>query len=353
MNRILITIIYLTTCPLLFAQQEGPDVRRGNKQYNDSNYVDAEVNYRRALNKNDQSFEAHYNLGDALFRQEKYAEALEQYVEAERLLKSDDDVRKGQMNKRLASTYHNMGNALYVQEQYDKAVAAYQQSLRRNPKDNDTRYNLVKAMQQLQQQQQEQNQQQDDQQQQQQQQQQQPKSTLFYSGTYTQTGKSINNMGQYNDTGAPALHQVKIYSDKIVVNNKEIALWKQHGDWYYYGQYDGEPIYMFNPKAFDLRWRFVFNFGGKQISDNFWVPGDQLALHTYGGYGRYPDSTRSTSVPVGRHRCERCDGAGDYPTTDGVPNFGRNNNQYCAKCGTVKPIHWHKPCESCKGQGWW
>ena len=153
MNRILITIIYLTTCSLLFAQQEGPDVRRGNKQYNDSNYVDAEVNYRRALNKNDQSFEAHYNLGDALFRQEKYAEALEQYVEAERLLKSDDDVRKGQMNKRLASTYHNMGNALYVQEQYDKAVAAYQQSLRRNPKDNDTRYNLVKAMQQLQQQQ--------------------------------------------------------------------------------------------------------------------------------------------------------------------------------------------------------
>ena len=163
--RLLVTIISLCTTSLLFAQHESPDVRRGNKQYNDSNYTEAEVNYRRALDKNDQSFEAHYNLGDALFRQEKYPEAMEQYTKAEQLLKSDDKTRKAQIDKRLADTYHNMGNALYAQQQYDKAVAAYQQSLRRNPKDNDTRYNLVKAMQQLQQQQQQQNQNQQQQQQ--------------------------------------------------------------------------------------------------------------------------------------------------------------------------------------------
>ena len=148
--RILFTTILLCTISLLFAQQEGHDLRRGNKQYNDSNYTEAEVNYRRGLDKNDQSFEGHFNLGDALFRQEKYPEALEQYAEAEKLLKTDDKTRKEQINSRLAATYHNMGNALYAQQQYDKAVAAYQQSLRLNPKDNDTRYNLVKAMQQLQ-----------------------------------------------------------------------------------------------------------------------------------------------------------------------------------------------------------
>ena len=179
--RSIITIIFLSAFSLLFAQQESPDVRLGNKQYNDSNYVDAEVNYRRALDKNDQSFEAHYNLGDALFRQEKFPEALEQYAKAEQLLKNNDKTGKEQIDSRLADTYHNMGNALYAQQQYDKAVAAYQQSLRLNPKDNDTRYNLVKAMQQLQQQQQNQNQQNDStqqppqqQQQQQQKQQQQP-----------------------------------------------------------------------------------------------------------------------------------------------------------------------------------
>lgn len=170
--RLFITIISLCVTALLFAQQESCDVRRGNIQYNDSNYTEAEINYRRALDKNDQSFEAHYNLGDALFRQEKFPEAVEQYAKAEQLLKSDDKKRKDQIANRLAATYHNMGNALYAQQQYDKAVAAYQESLRRNPKDHDTRYNLVKAMQQLQKQQnQDQNQQQQNEQQQQEQQQ--------------------------------------------------------------------------------------------------------------------------------------------------------------------------------------
>ena len=171
--RILVTIISLCITSLLFAQQESGDVRRGNKQYNDSNYTEAEVHYRRALDKNQQSFEGYFNLGDALFRQEKYPEALEQYTKAERCLNANDKLRKEELQKRLAATYHNMGNALYAQQQYDKAVGAYQQSLRNNPKDNDTRYNLVKAMHQLQQQQQNQQQEQQQQNQQQQQQEQQ------------------------------------------------------------------------------------------------------------------------------------------------------------------------------------
>ena len=179
MNRILVIFIALFSITQVWAQQEGPDLRRGNKEYKHENYTEAEVNYRRGLDKNNDSFEGHFNLGDALFRQEKYPEALEQYQKAESLLKGDDKTRKAELDRRLAATYHNMGNALYAQQQYDKSVAAYQQSLRHNPKDNDTRYNLVKAMQQLQQQQQNQNQQQnqeqknDSTQQQQQEQQQQ------------------------------------------------------------------------------------------------------------------------------------------------------------------------------------
>ena len=172
--RILFTIICLCSFSMLFAQQEGPDVRKGNRSYGKENYTESEVHYRRGLDKKSDSFEAHFNLGDALFRQEKYPEALEQYVEAEKCLKADEDLREEQLNRRLADTYHNIGNACYQQQQFDQAVAAYQQSLRHNPKDNETRYNLVKAMQQLkQQQQQQQNQNQQNQQQQQQEQQQQ------------------------------------------------------------------------------------------------------------------------------------------------------------------------------------
>lgn len=174
--RILLTTIFLVTFSLLYAQQESPDVRRGNRQYNDSNYVEAEVNYRRGLEKNNESFEGHFNLGDALFRQQKYQEAVGQYKKAETLLKRDIGLDAGEIDKYLAATYHNMGNAFYAQEQYAEAIKEYEQSLRHNPKDNDTRYNLVKAKQQLkrqQNQQQNQNQNHQDKQEKQQQNQQQ------------------------------------------------------------------------------------------------------------------------------------------------------------------------------------
>ena len=63
----------------MFAQKESPDVRTGNKFYNSEKYIEAEVEYRKGLQKNPASFEANYNLGNSLFRQNKYKEALEQY----------------------------------------------------------------------------------------------------------------------------------------------------------------------------------------------------------------------------------------------------------------------------------
>ena len=165
MKHIFILILTFMLVLPAAAQQEAPNIRRGNRDYKNEQYTEAELDYRRGLEKNNRSFQGHYNLGNALMRQDKYQEATEQYALALQQL----DEKKEQM--KAAQTYHNLGNALYAQEQYDKSVAAYQRSLRLNPKDDETRYNLVKAMQMLQQQQQQQ-QDQDDQQQQQQQQQQ-------------------------------------------------------------------------------------------------------------------------------------------------------------------------------------
>lgn len=160
-----LTVLSASPCTDLFAQQEAPDIRHGNRRYKKENFTEAETDYRRGLDKNNQSAVAHFNLGDALFRQNKYPEAAEQFAEAAKL---QDPKKDG---KKLAQTYHNLGNALYGQQQYDKAVAAYQNALRLNPKDDDTRYNLIKAMQMLQQQQQQQQDQNQNQQQQQEQQQ--------------------------------------------------------------------------------------------------------------------------------------------------------------------------------------
>ena len=173
-NSILV-ILLLSFSSAAFAQQEAGDVRRGNKQYRKQNYTEAEVHYRRGLDKNKNGYEAHYNLGDALFKQDKYADAQAEFETAAKMLDRKESP------ERYAKAMHNIGNCAFAQQQYDKAVGAYQASLRANPKDNDTRYNLVKAMEMLQQQQQQQQQQQNqdkqdqkqDQQEQQEQQQQQ------------------------------------------------------------------------------------------------------------------------------------------------------------------------------------
>lgn len=164
---ITILSLFLVPCSLLFAQRESGDVRRGNREYRKQNFTEAEVDYRRGLEANKDSYEAHYNLGDALFKQDKYTDAQLEFETAAKMLdkKADKD--------RYAKVMHNIGNCTFAQQQYDKAVAAYQESLRANPKDNDTRYNLVKAMEMLQQQQQQQQQNQQNQQNQDQQQQQQ------------------------------------------------------------------------------------------------------------------------------------------------------------------------------------
>jgi len=171
---IIILLLAVSYWPLAFAQQESGDVRRGNKQYRKQNYTEAEVHYRRGLDKNKNGYEVHYNLGDALFKQDKYADAQAEFETAAKMLDRKESP------ERYAKAMHNIGNCAFAQQQYDKAVGAYQASLRANPKDNDTRYNLVKAMEMLQQQQQQQQQQQNqdkqdqkqDQQEQQQQQQQ-------------------------------------------------------------------------------------------------------------------------------------------------------------------------------------
>ena len=115
-----------------------------------------------------------WHLGNALYKQEKYPEAAEQYQQIagqrERLLTENPANAQ-----RLAEVFHNLGNIQMKNKDYAKSIEAYKQSLRMNPKDEETRYNLALAQkllndqQQQNQDQQNQNQNQDQQQQQQEQ----------------------------------------------------------------------------------------------------------------------------------------------------------------------------------------
>lgn len=140
-------------------------LRSGNKLYADSLYDKAEVEYRKAVEIDPNGSEALYNLGNALLRQEKAQEAMDQFTMA---------AKRATDKKNLAEVHHNMGVICQASKDYANAVEYYKQALRENPTDHETRYNLAVAMKQLQnQQQQQQNEQQNENKEQEKQEQQQ------------------------------------------------------------------------------------------------------------------------------------------------------------------------------------
>lgn len=145
------------------AQEERPHVRRGVALLEQERFAEAEAEFRSALQLKPSSFEAAYNLGTALFRQEKYDEALQQ-LQATTPFANDD-------KQRLASLFHNLGNSYLFGQNIDQSIEAYKQALRHNPLDDETRYNLIAAMK-LKDEQEEQEEEQQDQQEQEQQEQQ-------------------------------------------------------------------------------------------------------------------------------------------------------------------------------------
>ena len=164
LQKFYITAFLLMAAGSSFAQEKTDRdyLRSGNKLYNDSLFIKAEVDYRKALELNPKSTDAMFNLGNALLMQQKAKEAMEQY---ESVAKVEKDKSK------LAEIYHNMGVMLQSAKQYPQCIEAYKESLRNNPKDDETRYNLALAQKLLKDQQQ--NQQNQDQQQNQQQEQKQ------------------------------------------------------------------------------------------------------------------------------------------------------------------------------------
>ena len=146
---ILFTIFLLSVASVSAQKAERDYIRKGNRLFNDSVFVDAEVNYRKALEVNPKSTVSMYNLGNTLSQQQKFQDAMEQYVAAGKIEKD---------KMKLAHIYHNMGVLFQAGKDYAKAVDAYKMSLRNNPADHETRYNLALAQKMLKDQQNQQNQ---------------------------------------------------------------------------------------------------------------------------------------------------------------------------------------------------
>ncbi|KAA3617811.1 MAG: tetratricopeptide repeat protein [Calditrichaeota bacterium] len=117
------------------AQSLREKVNKGNEHYSQSEYELAINKYKDALLDDPLNERILFNEADALYKMEKYDEALEGF---QKILGSKD------LN--LASQAHfNIGNVHFKQEKLTESIYAYKKALELNSSDYDAKYNLELA----------------------------------------------------------------------------------------------------------------------------------------------------------------------------------------------------------------
>ena len=137
MQRYVILLAALLAAVSALGQQmpERREVRKGNRLYNKGEYQQSIERYGRALMLDPASFEATYNLGNALSKAEMYdkAEQMQNRAAAD-TLRSDTE---------RAEAYYNLGNTQFRQKKYQEALESYKRSLLLNPDDREAKYNYA------------------------------------------------------------------------------------------------------------------------------------------------------------------------------------------------------------------
>ncbi len=136
----LLLLVLFMASQFLFAQEERSCVRKGNQKYMEGKYDEAEKEYNKAIEIQNNLPEGVFNLGNTAYKKQDYKKAAEQFETA--ALVAKDNLTK-------AKAYHNLGNTYLDAQQYDKSIEAYKNALRLNPNDADTKYNLAYAQQML------------------------------------------------------------------------------------------------------------------------------------------------------------------------------------------------------------
>ena len=158
-KHISLSFILLFMFGSLLAQRENKFIRRGNNDFDEKNYTEAEKNYFRSLDKGGKTYKGLFNLGDVYYELKDYRQAGMLFDSVARL-ETDHDTR--------SKSFYNLGNTLLSASIESDTVAAealplsiesYKQALRINPLDTAAKYNLAYAQMLLKNQQQQQDQQ--------------------------------------------------------------------------------------------------------------------------------------------------------------------------------------------------
>ena len=111
-------------------------VHKANELLNEDNYVEAEMEYRKAISEAPNKVVGAYNLAHSYYTNGSFDEALYRSKEAAKNAITKDEKHRA---------FHNIGNILMQNKLCKEAVEAFKSALRSDPNDEETRYNFALA----------------------------------------------------------------------------------------------------------------------------------------------------------------------------------------------------------------
>jgi Ca-activated chloride channel homolog len=135
--KVILNLFFILCCFNCFSQSANEQLAKGNEFYANQQYDKAVEQYKEVLTKNQNSYAAQYNIGNAYFKLKNFTDATKAYEKA--LTQVTTPLEK-------ATTYYNLGNCLIKENKLEAAVEQYKNALKQNPNDDEARYNLTKAL---------------------------------------------------------------------------------------------------------------------------------------------------------------------------------------------------------------
>lgn len=136
MKRLIILTLLSTLAVTASGQGERSDVRRGNELFQQGLYTQAETAYKQAQQKNATSYESAFNLGGALYKQNRWEEAAAGFS---KLIEDKSD------RTRQSEALYNLGNTYVKMRKLPEAIESYKNALKLNPSDVQAKFNLAYA----------------------------------------------------------------------------------------------------------------------------------------------------------------------------------------------------------------
>lgn len=118
------------------AQASPSQLKEGNRLFKKGRYEEALKVFNDALVDAPHSSLLHFNAGDAAYQTGDFSKAEKEFEEAS----------QSALVPLKAAAHYNRGNSLFRQQKWADAVEAYKECLRVNPRDENAKYNLGVAL---------------------------------------------------------------------------------------------------------------------------------------------------------------------------------------------------------------